>query len=93
MGTELLFEDLRNQGLRAPSIRYAPNLSTVMLWVEAGLGVGIINHQSNLARNPNVRLISEIPLSDASPCVAWRKDNLNPAIALFDQLMEQYWDK
>ena len=93
MGTDLLFEDLRNQGLRAPSIRYAPNLSTVMLWVEAGLGVGIINHQSNLARNPNIRLISEIPLKDASPCVAWRKDNLNPAIALFDQLMEQYWDK
>ncbi len=93
MGSELLFDHLRDMNLNAPSIRYAPNLSTVMLWVEAGLGVGIINHQSNLARNPNVRLISEIPLQDASPCVAWRKDNLNPAIALFDQMMEKYWDK
>lgn len=93
MGGELLFEHLRELSLNAPSVRYAPNLSTVMLWVEAGLGVGIINHQSNLARNPNVRLISEIPLKDASPCVAWRKDNLNPAIALFDQMMEKYWDK
>ena len=93
MGTELLFGDLHHQGLSAPSIRYAPNLSTVMLWVEAGLGVGIINHQSNLARNPDVRLISEIPLKDASPCVAWKKQNLNPAIALFDQLMEQCWGK
>ena len=93
MGAELLFGDLRKQGLRAPSVRYAPNLSTVMLWVEAGLGVGIINHQSNLARNPDVRLICEIPLKDASPCVAWKKENLNPAIALFDQLMEQYWGK
>lgn len=93
MGVELLFGDLNAQGLRAPSVRYAPNLSTVMLWVEAGLGVGIINHQSNLARNPNVRLISEIPLKDASPCAAWKKGNLNPAIALFDQLMEKYWKK
>ena len=93
MGTDLLFNDLRAAGVSVPSVRYAPNLSTVMLWVEAGLGVGIINHQSNLARNPNVRLISEIPLKDASPCVAWRKDNLNPAIALFDQMMEQYWNK
>lgn len=93
MGGELLFGHLREMNLNARSIRYAPNLSTVMLWVEAGLGVGIINHQSNLARNPNIRLISEIPLKDASPCVAWRKDNLNPAIALFDQMMEKYWDK
>lgn len=93
MGTDLLFSDLRAVGVSVPSVRYAPNLSTVMLWVEAGLGVGIINHQSNLARNPNVRLISEIPLKDASPCVAWRKDNLNPAIALFDQMMEEYWNK
>ena len=93
MGTDLLFNDLRAAGVSVPSVRYAPNLATVMLWVEAGLGVGIINHQSNLARNPNVRLISEIPLKDASPCVAWRKDNLNPAIALFDQMLERYWDK
>lgn len=93
MGGDLLFEHLREQRLIPRNVRYAPNLSTVMLWVEAGLGVGIINHQSNLARNPNVRLISEIPLKDASPCVAWRKDNLNPAIALFEQMMEKYWDK
>ena len=92
IGAEMLFGDLHKHGLRPPSVRYAPNLSTVMLWVEAGLGVGIINHQSNLARNPNVRLISEIPLKDASPCVAWKKGNLNPAIALFDQLMEKYWE-
>lgn len=92
-GGDLLFEHLREEKLSPRGIRYAPNLSTVMLWVEAGLGVGIINHQSNLARNPNIRLISEIPLKDASPCVAWRKDNLNPAIALFDQMMEKYWDK
>lgn len=93
VGSELVFNDLREQGLKAPRIRYAPNLSTVMLWVEAGLGVGIINHQSNLARNPNVRLISEIPLQDASPCLVWRRDNLNPAIALFDQMMAAYGDK
>ena len=91
MGGDLLFDHLREQKLMPRNIRYAPNLSTVMLWVEAGLGVGIINHQSNLARNPNIRLISEIPLKDASPCVAWKKDNLNPAIALFDQTMETYW--
>lgn len=93
MGADMLFNDLRAAGVSVPSVRYAPNLSTVMLWVEAGLGVGIINHQSNLARNPNIRLISEIPLKDASPCVAWRKDNLNPAIALFEQMMEENWGK
>lgn len=91
VGSGLLFGHLQERMLSPRSVRYAPNLSTVMLWVEAGLGVGIINHQSNLARNPNIRLISEIPLEEASPCAAWRKDNLNPAIALFEQMMERYW--
>ena len=53
-----------------------------MLWIEAGLGVGLINHHSSLAANPEVRLIEELPLGDASPCIARRKDNLNPAITL-----------
>lgn len=88
VGSEMLFQHMRERSLPTPCVRYAPNLSTVMLWIESGLGAGIINHQSSLARNPGIRLISEIPLNDASPCLAWRRDNLNPAIALFDQMAD-----
>ena len=87
VGGELVMEHFRALGKSPRRIRYAPNLSTMMLWIEAGLGVGVINHQSSIAGNPSIRLISEVPLKEASACVVWRKDNLNPAIALFDQAL------
>ena len=87
-GAELLLSEMKKWGFPAWNVRYAPNLTTVMLWIEAGLGVGLINHHSSLAANPEVRLIEELPLGDASPCVAWRKDNLNPAIPLLLDRLE-----
>ena len=93
VGAELLLSEIKERGFPAWKIHYAPNLITVMLWIEAGLGVGLINHHSSLAANPEVRLIEELPLGDASPCVAWREDNLNPAIPLFLERLEQYSDQ
>lgn len=87
VGTELTLEHFRKIGRSPRRIRYAPNLSTMMLWIESGLGVGVINHQSSIASNPSVRLIDEVPLQEASACVVWKSENLNPAIALFDQAL------
>lgn len=88
-GANLLLNFVKKEGLAPRRIRYAPNLSTLMLWIESGLGIGIINHQSSLASNPFVRLITEVPLDDASTALVWRRENLNPAIALFDQMLDQ----
>ena len=89
VGTELTLEHFRKLGRSPRRIRYAPNQSTMMLWIEAGLGVGVINHQSSIASNPSVRLIHEIPLQGANTMMAWKKENLNPAIALFDQALSE----
>ena len=70
------------------TIREAPNLATMMLWIELGLGVGVINHRSSIAGNPDIRLIEEIPLGDASTCIVWRKENHNPAITYFLNLVK-----
>lgn len=70
------------------TVREAPNLATILLWIELGLGVGIINHHSSIAGNPDIRLIDEIPLGDASTCIVWRKENNNPAITHFLELIE-----
>ena len=88
-GAEMLLSEMKERGFPTWNVRYAPNLTTVMLWIEAGLGVGLINHRSSLAANPEVRLIEELPLGDASPCVAWRKDNLNPAIPLLLERLKE----
>jgi DNA-binding transcriptional LysR family regulator len=72
-------------------IRYAPNLSTMLMWIEAGLGVGTVNTCSNIVMNPSVRLITEIPLgASASSCLAWKKENRNPfAFLLLDYLSKK----
>jgi len=80
------FKRLGNLPLR---VRYAPNFSTLTLWVEAGLGVGIVNHFSALAQNPTIRLLHEIPLEDASSCIVWRQGNLNPAVDLFVSMVDE----
>ncbi len=72
------------------TIRQAPNLTTMMLWIELGLGIGVINHRSSIASNPDIRLIHEVPLGDASTCLVWQKENSNPAITYFlDMLKNQ----
>ena len=87
-GAALSSEFIKSSGLAPKHIRYAPNLSTIMLWVEAGLGIGIINHHSNIASNPMVRLIEEVELTDAgaNSCFAWQKNCMNPAVELFVQM-------
>ena len=87
-GAALSGEFIKNSGLAPKHIRYAPNLSTIMLWVEAGLGIGIINHNSNIASNPMVRMIEEVELIEAgaNSCLAWKKNCMNPAVELFIQM-------
>ena len=86
-GTNHILEHFKQVGVTPQKIRYSPNLTTTMLWIELGLGIGIINERSSLARNPEVRVISEIPLADASFCLAWKKQNINPAFSLFLEMM------
>ncbi len=87
-GTDRILEHFKQFGVTPQKIRYSPNLTTTMLWIELGLGIGIINERSSLARNPEVRVISEIPLADASFCLAWRNQNINPAFSLFLEMMQ-----
>ncbi len=72
---------LRQLGL-GQNTRLAPDLPTMAQWIEAGLGVGLINELSPLAANPNVRLLRDPALPPVPLGWAWRQDNCNPAIAL-----------
>ena len=88
VGATLSRDFIKASGMAPRNIRYAPNLSTIMLWIEAGLGVGIINQHSNIASNPMVRVIEEVELTEAgaNSCLVWQKDCLNPAVDLFVQM-------
>ena len=76
-----------------PKYKFAPNLETLMLWVESGIGVAIINTDNALINNPNLKLvpISSPKISeDTFLVLGWYKDNINPAINLFLKEVEQY---
>lgn len=87
-GHDKLMNYFKRLGNLPQHVRYAPNFSTLTLWVEAGLGVGIVNHFSALAQNPDIRLLHEIPLEDASSCIVWRQNNQNPAVELFVSMVD-----
>lgn len=88
-GSELVKEFNKSQDAVSFNKRYAPNLPTLALWIEAGLGFGIINPHTNMANNPTIRLIPEIPLNEANSCAAWLSGNENPAIPLFAEMLKQ----
>lgn len=92
-GHDKLMNYLKKQGELSQRVLYAPNFSTLTLWVEAGLGVGIMNHSSALAKNTTVRLLPEIPLDDAHNCVVWRQDSTNPAVELFVEALDNWFPK
>lgn len=88
-GAELVKEFNKMQSAVSFNKRYAPNLPTLALWIEAGLGFGIINPHTNMANNPTIRLIPEVPLDEANSCAAWLSGNENPAIPLFIEMLKR----
>lgn len=92
-GHDKLMNYLKKLGGPSHNVRCAPNFSTLTLWIEAGLGVGIVNHSSALAQNPSVRLLRELPLEDASTCLVWRQNSLNPAVDLLVGMVDERFPK
>ena len=86
-GAQMMIEQCRRSGFE-PIVKYAPNNATVMLWIEMGLGVGIIGDFSAISQKPNVRLLHEIHLGLSPICCAWKRNNLNPAIPLFTAVLQ-----
>ena len=85
-GARMMIEECKRAGF-TPIVKYAPNTATVMLWIEAGMGVGIIGSLSAIRQKPNIRVLTEISLGPTPICYAWKRENLNPAIPLFMEVL------
>ncbi len=88
-GSELVFKDCHENGF-IPNVKYAPSLETVMLWVEAGLGIGIVNTMNAIVNNPLVHVIDAIQLDETKIVLVWREEKLKPSARLF---IDYYLDK
>ncbi|HHV09680.1 MAG TPA: LysR family transcriptional regulator substrate-binding protein [Clostridiales bacterium] len=84
-GSRMLIADCKKRGFY-PNVRYVPSLETVMLCVEAGLGVGIVNTMNYLTLNPAIKILENIKLTDTDTVMAWERKNMNPVIPLFKDI-------
>lgn len=81
-GSQLVLKDCRENGF-IPNIKYAPSLETVMLWVEAGLGIGIVNRMNAIINNPQIHVIEAMQLEETKTVLVWREKKLKPAARVF----------
>ncbi len=85
----MMYTDCKKAGF-IPNFLLASSLDEQMLWIDAGLGVGIINANSYIAVNPNVTAIEGFQVGNNYFCIAWHRDNGNPATALFANYVTDY---
>lgn len=88
-GYRLLLEQCGQFGFKPNVVRETSSLESLLLCVEMGVGVSILDRNTRLERNDAVRLVT-IPDSSAAGLVAaWRKDTQNPMVRrLVDTLAE-----
>ena len=71
-------------------IKEAPDLETCALWIQAGIGIGIVNSHNLLASDMSICAIDldDVDIDSMAPTdtelvLAWNRDNANPALTSF----------
>lgn len=79
---KLILDSFARAGVK-PKIRFAPNIQTEMLWVQAGIGVCILDSRNTLNGSDDVRFVEVDSVSDPSLSLVWEKNNNNPYLKTF----------
>lgn len=71
----------REHGFTPNIVKQLPNIESLLLCVESGLGIAILD--SNIRRrNSNLKHF-EIENDQVDAVMAWKKENMNPSVSLF----------
>lgn len=68
---------------------FAPDLSTMHLWIEIGRGYSLLNTASHFVHNPAVTYFP-LPGVTVKEGLIWKTDNKNPCVNYFIDFAEQY---
>lgn len=82
MSPKLILDACKNCGFN-PKVKFASSLQEEMLWVEAGIGVCILDTRNSLYQNSSVRFLDVDEISDPSLTLAWNVDHYNPMKEIF----------
>lgn len=88
-GYKQLLKQCANFGFTPNIVREASTLESLLLCVETGIGVALIDRNTRLENDESVRIIT-IPDSKRSDVVAvWQRDNYNPMVHhLVEELLQ-----
>lgn len=86
---KMIIADCKAAGF-VPNLILAENLNQQQLWIETGVGVGIINVDSYIYLNPNVKVLEELEVGQNYYVIAWHKEHENTAIMLFTNYVSEY---
>lgn len=71
-----------------PRMRMVSSVSTIPLFVTAGLAFSFVNETNILSIDPNVKLIEAMDMPAMQKGLTWRNGNSNPALQEFIRLLE-----
>ncbi len=83
----LFMETCRAAGF-VPHTIMAPDLKTQLLWIEVGRGIAGVSARSYVASSPGIKMMPIADMRDVMFVRAWKQENYNPAIALFNSVMD-----
>lgn len=78
----LLIKSCQNAGFE-PKTRMAPDFETKMLWIEMGQGIAVNSNRHYMQNSNFVNFVKIKEIPKDGYAIVWKKDNYNPAIALF----------
>ncbi len=86
-GCQHLLELCKMHGFTPPQIHYANSIENLILMVESGLGFSVLDENSAIMGSSAVRSIAINDHGPLSLVAVWHKQNLNPAIPLFVNML------
>jgi DNA-binding transcriptional LysR family regulator len=72
----------KKHGFRPNIVKQLPNVESLMLCVEMGLGITLLDSNIRLHDNDNFRVF-KVEGDYIDVIMAWKKENMNPSIPLF----------
>ena len=88
MGYKRFLQQCGEAGFTPRVVRQPRSLESLLLCVEAGLGIALLDPNTRLEHNSNIRTVP-IPNSEVSVSLAWRKDAQTPHLENYIQLLTQ----
>lgn len=81
----LILDECKRQGF-IPTVKFVPSVQSVMLMVESGVGVAILDGRNVLRKNDNVKFLEIDSNFEPYLTLAWHHDNKNSSRQLFTEI-------